>query len=306
MPSRIQVHALAHVTGEADASRGPSAAALLAGCRWRRAKRLRYLAAQRGDTPVAHDAAGRADDEPESAADHRPRPAWPARQLGAVHHLAGQRARRACRGAARRRAGRRRRRRRPGRQGRRPPRRPPSGRCRPARSPGRRARSSSRPARPPPAVAASVRSSCALARSTAALARANSACWSGPGLADQRGRVAEHPGRAARARYTPGAGEHGEAHRGDQRRDPGQAHLPCSPRQDRCDASTPQERPRRAAAPCTALRAQDAGSRGSAGPVRRNGFPCRESRARSTCRPSTTSGAYCCATMPSGRSCGYT
>src|ERR1700761_270232 len=74
MPTQIEVHALTYVPGETDRLTGPVAfdRSRSLGAR---AKRLRYLAAQRGDTPVAHDAARGPDNEPESTPDHRRAPA---------------------------------------------------------------------------------------------------------------------------------------------------------------------------------------------------------------------------------------
>ena len=83
MPSGIQVHALAHVAGEADRLARPVAFHRFAALR-APAELRGYLAAQRGDSPVAHDAARGPGEQPESAADHAPPPARaPALRLAA-------------------------------------------------------------------------------------------------------------------------------------------------------------------------------------------------------------------------------
>src|SRR5579872_4435336 len=86
MPLRIQVHAFAHVAGEPVGLPGRldggapcalrASRALAEGGGGREVKAGRQAAADRGDTPVAVDAARRADGQPEAAADHR-RPSSP-------------------------------------------------------------------------------------------------------------------------------------------------------------------------------------------------------------------------------------
>src|SRR5215472_18763175 len=92
MPSRIEVHALTHVTGEPDRLPSPvpphdALAAVV--------EPAREAAAERCHTPVTHDPAGRPDSKPEASADHRASPpAGPVsgRQLRAVDDLTRQRA----------------------------------------------------------------------------------------------------------------------------------------------------------------------------------------------------------------------
>src|SRR5215469_8835887 len=127
-------------------------------------------------------------------------------------------------------------------------------------------------------VTASARSSWVLARSTAALARATRACWSA--RVSRTSAAASPSSRVSRtAMYTPAHAATARLTAAISAATPVRLiwlYLPLAS-QPRLTGSPRQERSR-----LVRPRAMDAGSRVSHGPVRKIGFPCRDSWAHST------------------------